>query len=113
MTIWCLGMTGLEIALGAVGQDASRIRTHGEDYNAALEPLRARGDGVPSFGDDGLFGMFTSMYAECRAVSMAALAGLSAVMADTGDGLHAVVRNTHDAEAASTENIQNFGRTWL
>lgn len=106
-------MTGLEIALGAVGQEASRIRTHGEDYNAALEPLRTRGDGVSSFGDDGLFCMFTSMYAECRAVSMAALTGLSTVLADTGDGLHAVVNNTRDGEAASTETTQNLGRTWL
>lgn len=106
-------MTGLEIALGAVGQEASRIRTHGEDYHAALEPLRARGDGVSSFGDDGLFGMFTSVYAECRAVSMAALDGLSTVMADTGDGLHTVVRNTREGEAASTEYTENLGRTWL
>ncbi|MEV4891570.1 hypothetical protein AB0K48_19525 [Nonomuraea sp. NPDC055795] len=106
-------MTGLEIALGAVGQEASRIRTHGEDYNAALEPLKARGDGVTSFGDDGLFGTFTSTYAECRAVSMAALTGLSTVMADTGDGLHAVVKNTRDGEAVNTEAAQNLGRTWL
>jgi hypothetical protein len=106
-------MTGLEISLGVVGQEASRIRTHGEDYNTALEPLRARGDGVSSFGDDGLFGVFTSMYAECRAVSMAALAGLSTVMADTGDGLHAVVQNTRDGEATSTEITENLARTWL
>ncbi|MEV4113737.1 hypothetical protein [Nonomuraea sp. NPDC049695] len=106
-------MTGLEIAMGSVEQEGSRIRTHGEDYNAALEPLRARGDGVSSFGDEGLFGIFTSMYAECRAVSMAALAGLSTVIADTGDGLHAVVRNTRDGETASIEHVQNLGRTWL
>jgi hypothetical protein len=106
-------MTGLEIALGAVGQEATRITTHGEDYDAALEPLRARGDGVSSFGDDGLFGMFTSMYAECRAVSMAALAGLSTVMADTGDGLHAVVQNTRDGEATNAETTESLGRTWL
>lgn len=103
-------MTGLEIGLGAVGQEASRIRTHGEDYDGALEPLRARGDGVSSFGDDGLFGMFTSMYAECRAVSMAALSGLSTVMAETGDGLHRVVRNTRESDAASA---QDLGRAWL
>lgn len=110
MAIWCLDMTGLEISLGAATQEASRIRTHGEDYNAALEPLRARGDGVSSFGDDGLFGIFTSMYAECREVSMAALGELSTTIADAGDGLHTVVENTRDAEAASTENI---GCTWL
>ncbi|GAA0839952.1 hypothetical protein ACFQVD_30660 [Streptosporangium amethystogenes subsp. fukuiense] len=103
-------MTGLEIVLGAAAQEASRIRTHGEDYNAALEPLRVRGDGVSSFGDDGLFGMFTSMYAECREVSMAALDELSTAIVDTGDGLHTVVKNTRDGEAASIENI---GRTWL
>ncbi|NUO99728.1 MAG: hypothetical protein HOW59_17580 [Nonomuraea sp.] len=102
-------MTGLEIALGAAGQEASRIRTHGDDYDAALEPLRARGDGVSSFGDDGLFGMFTSMYAECRAVSMAALSGLSTVLAETGDGLHTVVRNTQDGDAASARDL---GDTW-
>ncbi|SEG98230.1 hypothetical protein SAMN05444920_111246 [Nonomuraea solani] len=106
-------MTGLEIALGAVGQEATRIRTHAEDYNAALDPLRARGDGVSTFGDDGLFGIFTSIYAECRAVSMAALDGLSTVMADTGDGLDTVVRNTRDGEATNTEHVQQLGRTWL
>ncbi|WP_433356707.1 hypothetical protein ACQP25_21220 [Microtetraspora malaysiensis] len=105
-------MTGLEIALGAVGQEASRIRTHAEDYDAALAPLRTRGDGVSSFGDDGLFGIFTSVYAECRAVSMAALTGLSTLMADTGDGLHTVVRNTRDGETASIAATDELGRTW-
>ncbi|WP_344473091.1 hypothetical protein [Nonomuraea monospora] len=102
-------MTGLEIALGAAGQQAGRISTHGEDYRAALAPLEARGDGVSSFGDDGLFSMFTSMYAECRAVSMAALSGLSTAITDTGDSLRAVVANTRDSEAATTQYVENAG----
>ncbi|MEV1167233.1 hypothetical protein [Nonomuraea sp. NPDC049784] len=106
-------MTGLEIALGAVGQEASRIRTHGEEYGAALAPMHARGDGVSSWGDDGLFAVFTSTYAESRAVSMAALSGLSEEMGGTGDGLQAVVKNTGDIEATNTETIQNLGRTWV
>ncbi|MGN9843086.1 hypothetical protein ACTMTI_33675 [Nonomuraea sp. H19] len=105
-------MTGLEIALGAVGQGASRITTHGDDYSAALESLHARGDGVSSWGDDGLFAMFTRTYAECRAVSMAVLSELSTVMGETGEGLHAVARNTGDTEAANVESIENLGRTW-
>jgi hypothetical protein len=103
-------MTGIEIALGAVGQEASRISTHAEDYNAALDPLRARGDGVSSFGDDGLFGIFTMMYAECRAVAMEVRDGLSTVMDETGQGLHAVRRNTGDSETANADAIANAGR---
>ncbi|MEV4088227.1 hypothetical protein ACIBI7_29255 [Nonomuraea fuscirosea] len=106
-------MTGLEIAFGAVGQQATRIRAHGEDYDAALSPMKERGDGVSSFGDDGLFGMFTSVYAECRAVSMAALDGLSGTIAGTGDNLHAVMRNTQEGEAASNESVQALDRSWL
>jgi hypothetical protein len=106
-------MTGLEVASGAVELQAARVRTHAEDHNVALEPLRGRGDGVSSWGDDGLFGIFTSMYAECREVSMTALAGLSTVMADTGDGLNAVIRNTRESEAASAGAVQNSDRAWL
>ncbi|MFI7129038.1 hypothetical protein ACIBQ1_25270 [Nonomuraea sp. NPDC050153] len=106
-------MTGLEIALGAVGQDASRIRTHGEDYGASLAPMHGRGDGVSSWGDDGLFAVFTSTYAESRAVSMAALSGLSQEMSATGEGLQAVVKNTGETEAANVEAVQNLGRTWV
>ncbi|WP_433435663.1 hypothetical protein [Nonomuraea sp. CA-141351] len=105
-------MTGLEIALGAVGQEASQIRTHGEDYGAALAPMHARGDGVSSWGDDGLFAIFTSTYAESRAVSMAALTGLSEEMGATGEGLHAVVKNTGDAEATNVQTIQDLGSAW-
>ncbi|MEV6032584.1 hypothetical protein AB0L65_15605 [Nonomuraea sp. NPDC052116] len=106
-------MMGLEIALGAVGQEASRIRAHGEDYDAALQPLKARGDGVSSWGDDGLFAIFTSAYAECRATSMAALTGLSTEMSATGEGLQAVVRNTADMEAANVQNTEQLGRAWV
>jgi hypothetical protein len=105
-------MTGFEIALGAVGQEASRIRSHAEEYHAALDPLRARGDGVSSFGDDGLFGMFVMMYAECRAVAMDVRDGLSMTLDETGDGLHAVTRNTREGESANTEHMTNLGRAW-
>ncbi|MFI6736011.1 hypothetical protein ACIBI9_24060 [Nonomuraea sp. NPDC050451] len=105
-------MTGLEIALGAAGQEASRIRTHGENYGASLAPMQGRGDGVSSWGDDGLFAVFASTYAECRAVSMAALSGLSQEMDATGEGLQAVVKNTGDTEAANVKAVQDLDRAW-
>ncbi|GAA0925116.1 hypothetical protein [Nonomuraea longicatena] len=105
-------MAGLEIALGATGQEASQIRTHGEAYGAALGAMQARGDGVSSWGDDGLFAVFTSAYAECRAVSMAALSGLSGEMSATGETMQAVVKNTADTEAANAEAFQNLNRAW-
>ncbi|MFB9626639.1 hypothetical protein [Nonomuraea helvata] len=103
-------MTGLEIALGAVGQDASRIRTHAEEHNAALNPLVQRGDGVSSWGDDGMFGMFTAIYADARETSMAALTALSTTVGETGDGLARVVRNTSEAEAANAQNADGIWR---
>ncbi|MEU7829561.1 MULTISPECIES: hypothetical protein [unclassified Nonomuraea] len=102
-------MTGLEISLGAVGQDASRLRTHAEEHNSALNPLVQRGDGVSSWGDDGMFGMFAGIYADARETSMAALTALSTALGETGDGLHRVVRNNSEAEAA---NARNAGDIW-
>ncbi|MFI7633764.1 hypothetical protein [Nonomuraea sp. NPDC049400] len=100
-------MTGVDIALEEAGREASRIGTCGDDHELALEPLRARGDGVSSWQDDGLFAVFTSVYAECRAVSMATLTGLSTVIGGTCDGLHAVVRNTGETETANAENASH------
>jgi hypothetical protein len=105
-------MTGLEMDLGGTGQDASRVRTHAEEHHAALNPLAQRGDGVSSFGDDGTFGMFTALYAECREMSMAVHRALSTVMQDTGDGMHLAVRNTAETEVANAEGFENPGAAW-
>ncbi|TDC94258.1 hypothetical protein E1292_40115 [Nonomuraea deserti] len=105
-------MTELEISLGLTGENASRVRTHAEEHHAALDPLVQRGDGVSSFGDDGTFGMFIALYAECREVSMAVRQALSTVMQDTGDGMHLAVRNTTDAEIAGAEGFRDTGAAW-
>ncbi|GGO77892.1 hypothetical protein [Nonomuraea cavernae] len=101
-------MTGFEINAGAVEQGAALVRAHGEDYGTAPDSLRAR-DGVSSWGDDGLFSGFTSIYAECRATSMAALSGLQAVIAATGDGLYQTARNTRETEAVNASATENLG----
>ncbi|MGP3958226.1 hypothetical protein ACTWPT_19640 [Nonomuraea sp. 3N208] len=102
-------MTGLEMSMGAVGQEASRIRTHGEDSGAAVEAYGQQGDGVSSWHDDGLFGVFASMYAECRQMTVAALTGLSGEITTTGDALHTATRNMRDTEVVNTENV---GGAW-
>ncbi|MFF5205021.1 hypothetical protein [Streptosporangium sp. NPDC000396] len=106
-------MTGLEITSGAVEQQAARIRTHGEDYGAAPGSLRARGDGVSSWGDCGLFSTITSVYAECRETSMAVLDELHTAIGSTGDGLYETVKNIRDVEAANTAAAEELGRQWL
>ncbi|MER7363690.1 hypothetical protein ACI2LC_10090 [Nonomuraea wenchangensis] len=106
-------MTDVEIAFGAVEREAARVRAHGEDYGAVLTPMHARGDGVSSWGDDGLFSVFTSFYTECRETSMAALGGLHAMLVRTGDGLHDTARNSRDAETANTEVAGDVGATWV
>ncbi|MEV8638268.1 hypothetical protein AB0395_42105 [Streptosporangium sp. NPDC051023] len=37
--------SGLEVARETMGQEASRMRIHGEDYAAAVRRLRERGTG--------------------------------------------------------------------
>ncbi len=98
------------MSMGAVGQEASRIRTHGEGSGAAVQAYGQQGDGVSSWNDDGLFAVFTSAYAECRQIMVAALGGLSEEIATTGDGLHTATRNMRDTELANTENV---GRVWV
>ncbi|MEV6149921.1 hypothetical protein AB0L53_06220 [Nonomuraea sp. NPDC052129] len=94
-------MTGLEIAWGAVGQDASRLQGHSEDYEAAVQRLKERGNGASAWGDVGLIGMFASAYAECSQFGVEALSGLSEVISGTGDGLRTAARNASEADAAS------------
>ncbi|MEV4115640.1 hypothetical protein [Nonomuraea sp. NPDC049695] len=103
-------MTGLEIALGAVGRNASEIRTLGEDYDAAIQRLRERANGAAAWGDDGLFGVITAAYAECTQMGLAALTGVSSEITGTGEGLDAVGRNTQAAEDANVRNLGNS--TW-
>ncbi|SDJ34521.1 hypothetical protein SAMN05421869_11019 [Nonomuraea jiangxiensis] len=98
--------------MGAMGQDASRIRTHGEDVGAAIRTYSQGVDGVAASGDDGLFGDFVAVYAECRQMKVAALSGLSTEAVATGDGLHGVIRNTRDTEIANAANVGNIGDTW-
>ncbi|MEO3795230.1 hypothetical protein ABGB14_33880 [Nonomuraea sp. B10E15] len=105
-------MTELEISLGSTGEKASLVGTHAEEHHAALNPLVQRGDGVSSFGDDGTFGMFTALYAECREMSMAVHRALSMVMQDTGDGMHLAVRNTAETEVANAEGFEKPDTAW-
>lgn len=67
---------------------------------------------MSAFGDDGLFGMFVMMYAECRAVAMDVHDRLSMVLDETGEGLHAVERNTRDGEAVNAGIITGLGHAW-
>jgi hypothetical protein len=106
-------MMGLEIVSGTVEQFAARIKIHGEEYGAAPAGLRARGDGVSSWGDCGMFSVITNAYAECRETSLAALEGLHSVIDGVGDGLHETVGNIRDAETANAAGAEDLGRQWL
>lgn len=101
------------MSMGAVGQQATRIAAHGEDSGLAAQTYGRAADGPAAWGDDGLFGAFTSAYAECRQVAAAALGALSAEIGATGDALHAVARNTTDAEIANTANAGSIRDTWV
>jgi hypothetical protein len=101
------------MSMGVVGQQANRITAHGEDSAVAAQAYGRGADGPASWGDDGLFGMFTGAYAECRQVAAAALNALSAEIGATGDGLHAVRKNTGDTEAANAANTGGIGLTWV
>ncbi|MEU9831568.1 hypothetical protein AB0D67_08495 [Streptosporangium sp. NPDC048047] len=100
---------GFEIAPDATGQDASRIRTHGEEYDAAVQRLRDRGVGGGSWGDDGLLGPLTAVYADCSAAAVEALTGLSSVITGVGDGLRAVAANSATTETDRTREIGELG----
>ncbi|GAB3162730.1 hypothetical protein [Microbispora hainanensis] len=103
----------LEIIHDRMRQDASRMRVHGEDYDAALRRLRERGLGGAAWQDDGLLGMLTGPYAECTLLGVEALTGLSATMADTGDGLGRVSARVGEAEGASlTRSRDLYGEQW-
>ncbi|MEV1176135.1 hypothetical protein [Nonomuraea sp. NPDC049784] len=95
---------GIEISKAQVAQHAAMMRTHSEDYTAALQRLRERGYGCLSWGDDtGLFAAFHAEYGQCGVYGLEALAGVSQVINDTGDGLDAASRHIADAEALNIE----------
>ncbi|GAA3260311.1 hypothetical protein [Nonomuraea helvata] len=96
--------SGVEISKTQVAQHAMMMRAHSEDYAAALRRLRERGYGCLSWGDDtGLFAAFHAEYGQCGVYGLEALAGVSQVINDTGDGLDTVNRHMADAEAANVE----------
>jgi hypothetical protein len=101
------------MSMGAVGRQATRISAHGEDSLAAAQTYGRSGDGPAGWGDDGLFGVFTAAYNEARQTAAAALGALSAEIGATGDGLHAVRKNTADTESANTAGAGNLRQTWV
>jgi hypothetical protein len=96
-------MTGFEIAPGAVERHGERVSAHGSDYRAAVQRLRERGDGVSSWGDDGLFGDITAAYAECTRVSLLALTKVSGEIGGTGEEMVATARDTRDRDHLTWE----------
>ncbi len=95
--------SGFEMAREAMGQEASRMRIHGEDYAAAVRRLRERGSGGASWGDDGLLSMLVGPYAEASMLGLEAMTGLAGVIGDTGGTMTTVLANTDMAEAAGIE----------
>ncbi|MFF4415585.1 hypothetical protein ACFYY8_23890 [Streptosporangium sp. NPDC001559] len=93
--------SGFEISRGTLEQESSRMRTHGEDYAAAVRRLRERGLGGSSWGDNGLLSTFLHSYSEAGMVGLDALTGLSQVIDGTGGAMSTVVANTDVAEQAS------------
>ncbi|GLW06884.1 hypothetical protein Misp01_20140 [Microtetraspora sp. NBRC 13810] len=106
-------MTGFEIASGAVGRDGTHVGGHGAEYDAAVMRLRQRCSGARTFGGEGLFATITGTYNECLQVSLNALTGIGGEIAETGEGLRMVARNTRAAESANVESFESFeGPTW-
>lgn len=107
-------MRGFDIAYGAVGAEASGVRDHAEEYEAAMQRLRERGSGVLSWGDTSMVDAFAGIYAECTRLGLEALTGISSEISGTGEGVRAVVRNGRDAEAAGTESLHKaFRQAWV
>jgi len=91
--------TGIDITGEAVRRQASHVRAHGEDYEAAVERLRARSGG---WGDDGLFAEFEAVWHECRLTMLATVPALSGTIGGVGDGLALVSGNVGAADQAVT-----------
>ncbi|SDH57709.1 hypothetical protein SAMN05421505_11872 [Sinosporangium album] len=98
-------MTGYEIYSGTVERGGTYISGHGADYNASVMRLRQRGSGTRTFGGEGLFATITGAYNECLQVSLDAMTGIGRGIAETGEGLRTVSRNTRAAESANTDNF--------
>ncbi|MEU5863350.1 MULTISPECIES: hypothetical protein [unclassified Nonomuraea] len=100
-------MTGFEIATGALGRDGTYVTGHGANYDAAVMRLRQRGSGARTFGGDGLFATIIASYNECLQTSLDALTGIGGQIAETGEGLRTVSRNTQAAESATIESLES------
>ncbi|MER6512288.1 hypothetical protein ABT158_36150 [Nonomuraea sp. NPDC001636] len=100
-------MTGFEIAAGAVGRDGAYVTGHGANYDAAVTRLRQRGSGARTFGGEGLFATIIATYNECLQTSLDALTGIGGQIAETGEGLRMVARNTRAAESATVESFES------
>ncbi|MBN6057309.1 hypothetical protein JYK22_35625, partial [Nonomuraea sp. RK-328] len=100
-------MTVFEIAPGTVGRGGTYVSGHAADYDASVTRLRQRGSGARTFGGEGLFATIIGTYNECLQVSLDALTGIGGEIAETGEGLRVVSRNTQAAESANAESFES------
>ncbi|GAA3244536.1 hypothetical protein [Nonomuraea helvata] len=91
--------SGFEIAKETLRLEASRMRGHGDDYEAAVQRLQERNG---RWGDDGLFAEIEMAWVECRQTVLAAVPSLGGMIGRMSHGMHAVSANIDAADAAST-----------
>ncbi|MEO3874416.1 hypothetical protein ABGB18_36960 [Nonomuraea sp. B12E4] len=90
--------TGFEISKESLRLQASRMHSHGDDYEAAVQRLRERSG---RWGDDGLFAEIEMAWIDCRQTILDAGPGLGGTLTDQGDRMMAVPANIDAADAAS------------
>ena len=96
--------TGFEMGKETLRQQASRVRVHGSEYDAAIARLRDRSG---KWGDDGLFAAIEVAWGEARDTMVTAVPALGGAVTGVGDGLTVVPANVEAAEQASriTETV--------
>ncbi|MET8004994.1 hypothetical protein [Nonomuraea glycinis] len=90
--------TGFEMGKETLRQQASRMRGHGAEYDAAIARLRDRSG---KWGDDGLFAAIEMAWGEARDSMVTAVPALGGAVTGVGDGLTVVPANVEAAEHAS------------
>ncbi|MER6946448.1 hypothetical protein ABT294_20680 [Nonomuraea sp. NPDC000554] len=101
--------SGFEIDRTWVGQEAPRrMRTHGEEYEAAVQRLTEHGLGA-TWGDTELIADLRAAIDECFPVMEGVLGSLGSGLVQTGDGMSAGDRNIGHAETAGLAEIEGLG----
>jgi hypothetical protein len=91
--------SGVEAHRESLERQASQVRAHAADHEAAVQRLRECG--TESWGPDPIFSVLHKLWTDCCQSMVNAREGATGVMHGTGDGIVLASRHIESGEYAS------------